>query len=78
MKSIARLQVRIPDDLHAWLVDFAARNDRSANSQIVAMIREKAQEQGFLKLAPPRDCLAAVSGGAEPDKENGHDKQSEL
>ena len=41
MKAHAKLQLRLPQDLKAWLEVEASRNERSMNWQVVAILREK-------------------------------------
>lgn len=45
MKQEAKVQLRLPADVHQWLVKFAAENDRSMNGQVVSILREKMREQ---------------------------------
>ena len=45
MKTEAKVQLRLPADVHQWLVKFAADNDRSMNGQMVAILREKMRER---------------------------------
>lgn len=40
-----KFQLRLPPDLKAWLEQDAARNDRSMNSQVVAILRERMSQQ---------------------------------
>lgn len=49
MKYEAKVQLRIPEDVHRWLVGFAAANDRSMNGQMVSLLRDKMQEQPSAK-----------------------------
>lgn len=35
-----RTQVRIPSDVHQWLIERARRNDRSMNAELVRILRE--------------------------------------
>ena len=44
MSDGAKLQLRLSQDLKGWLRDEAARNDRSMNNQVVAVLREKMKE----------------------------------
>jgi hypothetical protein len=45
MRTVAKLQLRLPEDLKKWLEDAALRNDRSMNGQAVAILKEKMAEQ---------------------------------
>lgn len=44
MKNEAKVQLRLPADVHQWVVKWAAENDRSMNGQIVSLLREKMRE----------------------------------
>ncbi len=50
-----KFQLRLPDDVRAWLASDAKRSDRSMNSQVVAILRERmnrqAEEAGERKQA---------------------------
>lgn len=41
MSDTTKMMLRIPLDLHEWVKVFAKESDRSANNQIVAILREK-------------------------------------
>lgn len=41
MKTHAKLQLRLPQDIKAWLEGEAGRNERSMNWHVVAILREK-------------------------------------
>ena len=45
MKQGAKVQLRLPADIHQWLVKWAATNDRSMNGQMIAMLREEMRKQ---------------------------------
>jgi hypothetical protein len=51
-----KFQLRLPEDVKAWLESDAARNDRSMNGQVVAILRERmnrqAEESGERKSTP--------------------------
>jgi hypothetical protein len=40
MAPAKRLMLRLPEDLHAWLVERAEADERSLNSQIVFLLRQ--------------------------------------
>jgi hypothetical protein len=40
-----KFQLRLPEDVRAWLQSDAERNDRSMNSQVVAILRERMNRQ---------------------------------
>jgi len=40
-----KFQLRLPDDVRAWLASDAKRSDRSMNSQVVAILRERMNRQ---------------------------------
>ena len=45
MPSDAKLQLRLPQDIKKWLEGDALRSDRSMNSQVVAILRERMEKQ---------------------------------
>lgn len=45
MNQDKKVQLRLPKDVHQWLVIFSAENSRSMNGQMITLIREKMQEQ---------------------------------
>ena len=47
-----KLQLRLPPDVHQWLIKFAAENDRSMNSQIITILKERMREQNANKDGP--------------------------
>jgi predicted HicB family RNase H-like nuclease len=51
-----KFQLRLPEDVKAWLELDAQRNDRSMNGQVVAILRERmnrqAEEVGERKPTP--------------------------
>ena len=50
--KIARTQVRLPKTIHDWIVQSAAKNNRSMNGEIVRMLNEVIQmEQAKQKKA---------------------------
>ena len=53
--SFAKVQLRIPDHLHAPFVELAKANHRSMNGQIVAMI-----EDALLKQPNPSRVISAA------------------
>lgn len=42
-----KFQLRLPADVKAWLEHDAQRNDRSMNSQVVAILRERMNQQAL-------------------------------
>lgn len=44
MKDHIKVQLRLPLDVHQWLVKFAAENDRSMNSQMITILKERMRE----------------------------------
>jgi hypothetical protein len=40
-----KFQLRLPEDVRAWLEADAERNDRSMNGQVVAILRERMKRQ---------------------------------
>lgn len=44
MVEVLKVQLRLPADVHQWLVKWSKQNDRSMNGQMVAMLREKMRE----------------------------------
>jgi len=40
-----KFQLRLPEDVRAWLESDAERNDRSMNGQVVAILRERMKRQ---------------------------------
>lgn len=40
-----KFQLRLPPDVKVWLEQDAARNDRSMNGQVVAILRERMNQQ---------------------------------
>lgn len=47
MHTSTKMQLRLPQEVKGWLKDEAARNDRSMNNQVVAVLREKMKECGL-------------------------------
>lgn len=45
MKADPKVCFRLPAEIKEWLAQDAARNDRSMNSQVVALLRERMQGQ---------------------------------
>ena len=45
MKQVAKLQVRLPADLHQWFVEQACINDRSLNGQMITLLKEERERQ---------------------------------
>ena len=45
MPGDAKLQLRLPQDIKKWLEGDALRSDRSMNSQVVAILRERMEKQ---------------------------------
>lgn len=56
MKHEAKVQVRLPQDVHAWIVNFASRNDRSMNGQIIQILRNMMREDALAKEEAKADC----------------------
>ena len=54
MKAVAKLQLRLPEDLKKWLEENALLNDRSMNGQVVAILKEKMAEQLDIKGNAPQ------------------------
>ncbi|MBV6447071.1 Arc family DNA-binding protein [Nitrosomonas sp.] len=52
MKDHLKVQLRLPLDVHQWLVKFAAENDRSMNSQMITILKERMREQSANKDGP--------------------------
>ena len=51
-----KFQLRLPVDVKNWLELDAKRSDRSMNSQVVAILRERMNQQAMLgaeRKAPP-------------------------
>lgn len=44
MHTSTKMQLRLPQEVKGWLKDEAARNDRSMNNQVVAVLREKMKD----------------------------------
>lgn len=40
-----KFQLRLPEDVRAWLELDAGRNDRSMNGQVIAILRERMNRQ---------------------------------
>jgi hypothetical protein len=40
-----KFQLRLPEDVRAWLQSDAERNDRSMNGQVIAILRERMNRQ---------------------------------
>jgi hypothetical protein len=66
MKTV-KVQLRIPEDLHAKIIDWGKRSHRSMNGQIVAALEEMLQAQ--MKTAPDQRTLAGELNGATTLKE---------
>lgn len=52
MDTLAKVQLRLPEDVHQWLVQWAAANDRSMNGQIVWSLRREMQREARKKKPP--------------------------
>lgn len=50
MKQDVKVQLRLPQNLHKWIVKWASENNRSMNKQIVTALEERMQMQ--LKTEP--------------------------
>lgn len=51
MKTQAVVTVRYPSELHEWLRKIAAKNHRSMNSQMIAIIEEAKRRNDFQEEA---------------------------
>ena len=45
MQAGIKFQLRLPEDVKHWLESDAERNDRSMNSQVIAILRERMNRQ---------------------------------
>ena len=54
MRAVAKLQLRLPEDVKKWLEEEALRNDRSMNGQVVAILKEKMVEKLTVNDKEPR------------------------
>ncbi len=52
MESVIKLQVRVPADLHAWLMSQSKNCDRSLNGQILHFLKKEMQVQSQQKQNP--------------------------
>jgi len=48
-----KFQLRLPADVKTWLEHDAQRNDRSMNSQVVAILRERMNQQVLVAQQGP-------------------------
>jgi hypothetical protein len=62
----ANVLVRLPPALKAWIVEEAARNCASHNSEIVRSVRERMErEQAAASLAKAKERAIAAAAAAE-------------
>lgn len=57
MKHEAKVQLRLPADVHQWVVKWAQDNDRSMNGQLISLLREKMRELSQQRDGPGGDML---------------------
>lgn len=63
--SKKQTQVRMPDDVHQWVIDRAKQNDRSMNAELVRILKE-VKEGTAEKAAYERGRLAGIEQAMNP------------
>ena len=65
-QEAANVLVRLPPTLKAWIVEEAAKNCASHNSEIVRSVRERMErEQSAASLAKAKERAIAAAAAAE-------------
>jgi hypothetical protein len=59
MTHEAKIQLRLPTDVHQWIVEHAKQNDRSMNGQMIAILREEMKKHSTPETKP----VAKMLGG---------------
>lgn len=52
MSNLKKLQLRLPPEIHSWLVEYSKTENRSMNGQIVSLIQDKMQINQSNPLIP--------------------------
>ncbi|MBU9316532.1 Arc family DNA-binding protein [Burkholderia multivorans] len=52
MRNEAKIQLRLPAEVRDWLKEFADRNSRSMNGQMIELIKEKREAEAEKGKAP--------------------------
>ncbi|MGI4847558.1 MAG: Arc family DNA-binding protein [Janthinobacterium lividum] len=51
MRKDAKIQLRLPVSIRDWFAEFAAKNNRSMNGQMIVMLEECKEKQESQKCA---------------------------